>query len=310
MIDSYMRGKVERISPEAPVPVCTITKKENRLGGAANVALNIASMGAEPILCSVIGGDSNGELLLSLMDEKKLSIDGIITSNNRPTSTKTRILSGSSQMLRVDEETDKAICAEEEAVLLETIFDIIATKRIDAIIFQDYDKGVITKNIIERVIEKARSSNIPTAADPKSRNFLNYDHVTLFKPNLKELRDGLKVDIDVVNEENLRQAADVLHGKHGMEKIFVTLSDLGVYMADYSEGKAKTWHLPAHLRQISDVSGAGDTVISVASLCLAIGMEAGKIAMMSNLAGGLVCESVGVVPIDRDILFNELVKQI
>ncbi|MDR0789671.1 MAG: PfkB family carbohydrate kinase [Bacteroidales bacterium] len=310
MVDSYMWGKVERISPEAPVPVCTIAKKESRLGGAANVALNVAAMGAEPILCSIVGEDASGELLLSLMQESGLSIKGIVTSQTRQTTTKTRVLSGYSQMLRVDEETDKDILKEEEAILLKAIFDIIATKRIDAIIFQDYDKGVITKNIIESVVAKAKSNKIPTAADPKKRNFLNYDNITLFKPNLKELKEGLKTEIDTINEETLRKATDLLHDRHKIEKVFVTLSDKGVFMVDYGKQTVKSCFLSAHLRQISDVSGAGDTVISVASLCLALGMEAVDIAMISNLAGGLVCESVGVVPIDREILFNELTKQI
>jgi rfaE bifunctional protein kinase chain/domain len=307
MIDSYMWGKVERISPEAPVPVCTITKKENRLGGAANVALNIAAMGAEPVLCSVIGEDTNGKILKTLLKEQKLTTDGIIVTKKRQTTTKTRILNGSSQMLRIDEETDKPISLEEEQVFTQRIFNIIATKRIDAIIFQDYDKGVITKTIIEQVVAKARQKNIPTATDPKKRNFDIYDGVTLFKPNLKELREGLKIDLEDINKTSLRQAADILHRKHNIEKVFITLSDNGVFIVDYSK-RTKAELLPAHLRKIADVSGAGDTVISVATLCLALSMEAADIARISNLAGGLVCEFAGVVPIERNILLCELVK--
>ncbi|MDR1847804.1 MAG: PfkB family carbohydrate kinase [Bacteroidales bacterium] len=308
MIDSYMWGKVERISPEAPVPVCTVTKVENRLGGAANVALNVAALGAEPLLCSIIGADRNGEILLSLMKDSKLCCDGIIASKTRETTAKTRILSGSSQMLRVDEETDSEISAEEESLFLKTIYDIIAAKRIDAIIFQDYDKGVITKSLIEQIIRKAKQMNIPVTADPKKRNFNNYNGVTLFKPNLKELKEGLNLDFENVNEEVLIQASKLLHEKHAIEKVFITLSSQGVFIIDFNDKIVMPCRIPAHLRQIADVSGAGDTVISVASLCLALGMKAMDIAKISNLAGGLVCEKVGVVPVDKDVLYRELNK--
>lgn len=307
MVDSYMWGKVERISPEAPVPVCTITKKENRLGGAANVALNIAAMGAEPVLCSVVGDDVNGKTLKSLMKKQLLSTDGIIFSKTRLTTTKTRILSGSSQMLRIDEETDVPVNSEEEDIFLKKIFEIIAKKRIDTVIFQDYDKGVITKNIIRSVVNKLKQMNIPVAVDPKKRNFENYQGVTLFKPNLKELKEGLKIDnFEQINPVTLRKAADILHKTYKIEKVFITLSDKGVFIIDYAQQPIKHFLLPAHLRTIADVSGAGDSVISVAALCLAIGMNAEDIARISNMAGGLVCESIGVVPVNKDILFKEL----
>lgn len=313
MVDSYMWGQVNRISPEAPVPVCAVVKKENRLGGAANVALNIASMGAEPILCSVIGNDISGEILLSLMRNEHLSTQGMITSTQRQTTSKTRFLSGSSQLLRVDEETDREISKEEERDFIKRIFDILAAKRIDAIVFQDYDKGTITKNVIKKVADKAKQMNIPTSTDPKKRNFNHYNNITLFKPNLKELKEGLNLnfeDISKVNEDILMQAADILHKKHNIEKVFITLSDKGVFMMDYSEQMRVPYHIKAHLRQIADVSGAGDTVISVATLCLALKIKAADIARISNLAGGLVCEKVGVSPIDKNILYNELIKQI
>jgi rfaE bifunctional protein kinase chain/domain len=308
MIDSYMWGKVERISPEAPVPICTVAEKENRLGGAANVALNIAAMDAEPVLCSVVGNDENGKLLTSLMNDKNMSLEGIVFSDQRKTTIKTRVLSGSSQMLRIDEETDSFLSMDEEDKFLNTIFQILNQKRIDAIVFQDYDKGVITKNIIDKVVEKSSKMNIPTTIDPKKRNFSYYKGVTLFKPNVKELKEGLKIDFEQLNEETLLKAALLLHDKQSIEKVFITLSEKGIFMVDFSTEPFKIYLLPAYLRAIADVSGAGDTVISLATLCLALKLDAHAVAQISNLAGGLVCESVGVVPIDKNRLFFELNK--
>jgi rfaE bifunctional protein kinase chain/domain len=306
MIDAYQWGKVERISPEAPVPICSVVKEEDRLGGAGNVALNVSSMGAEPILCSVVGKDDNEKILLSLMKENNMSTDGIVLSKYRPTTIKTRILGNNFQMLRVDKETIQPLNKEEEESFLKTIFSIMDKKRIDAIIFQDYDKGVITETIIKEVVKKANERQIPTTVDPKKRNFKNYKDVTMFKPNLKELKEGLKIDFSLPTLDNLAEAALLLHSKQKIEKVFITLSEYGVFIADYKTKEAKIKMLPAHLRKIADVSGAGDTVISVATLCLAVGLNTEDIATISNLAGGLVCETVGVTPINKERLYKEL----
>lgn len=306
MIDSYQWGKVERISPEAPVPICAVEKVENRLGGAGNVALNIKAMGANPILCSMVGKDVNGEIFLSLMEEDGMTTEGICISASRPTTIKTRIIGNKSQMLRVDRETTALLNEEEERNFLVRLDAILSTKHIDAIVFQDYDKGVITENVIKKVTLLAQQKNIPTTVDPKHRNFSLYKNVTMFKPNLKELKEGLKIEFDKPTLDNLSDAALLLHSKQGIEKVFITLSEYGVFIADYKKNNAKVKMLPAFLRKIADVSGAGDTVISLATLCLALDLAAEDIAMISNLAGGLVCETVGVVPIEKNRLYKEL----
>lgn len=308
MIDAYWWGGVNRISPEAPVPVCAVNDKESRLGGAANVALNIAAMGANPILCSVVGEDYQGHQLCELMKKQNMDTNGIVFSSNRPTTVKTRIIGNKTQMLRIDEETDANISLSEEKIFLDKIESIINTEKINAIIFQDYDKGVITEGVITKIIEIAKRKNIPVTVDPKKRNFTAYKNVDLFKPNLKELKEGLKIDFDNVDKDVLVEASLLLHYKQKIDKVFITLSERGVFMMDFTKKEAEVTMLPACLRKISDVSGAGDTVISLATLCLALGLDSQTIANVSNFAGGLVCESVGVVPIDKNKLLSELLK--
>ena len=308
MIDAYWWGGVNRISPEAPVPVCAVNDKESRLGGAANVALNIAAMGANPILCSVVGEDYQGHQLCELMEKQNMDTKGIVFSSNRPTTVKTRIIGNKTQMLRIDEETDVNISSSEEKIFVEKIENIINTEKINAIIFQDYDKGVITEGVITKIIEIAKRKNIPVTVDPKKRNFTAYKNVDLFKPNLKELKEGLKIDFDNVDKDVLVEASLLLHYKQKIDKVFITLSERGVFMMDFTKKEAEVTMLPACLRKISDVSGAGDTVISLATLCLALGLDSQTIANISNFAGGLVCESVGVVPIDKNKLLSELLK--
>ncbi len=308
MVDSYQWGKVERISPEAPVPICCVNKVENRVGGAGNVALNVKALGANPILCSVVGKDNSGQILLDLMQKEKMTTDNIIKSEYRPTTIKTRIIGNNAQMLRVDNENTDYLNTEEEKLLIEKIISLLDNQKVDVVIFQDYDKGVITPNLIQKTTQKAKEKNIPTCVDPKHRNFSLYKNVTLFKPNLKELKEGLKIEFALPSKDNLIDAALLLHGKQRMEKIFITLSENGVFFADYAKKKAEIIHLSANVRNIADVSGAGDTVISVASLCLALGLTGEEIAKISNLAGGLVCEYVGVVPIEKERLYKELLS--
>lgn len=306
MVDSYQWGKVERISPEAPVPICAVTKIENRLGGAGNVALNLKAMGANPILCSVIGEDSNGENLLHLMQQEGMTTDYILQSTDRPTTTKTRIIGNNSQMLRIDNESIETLDRKEETAFLKRIESLFSKMKIDVVIFQDYDKGVITERVITTTTSQANKKNIPITVDPKHRNFSLYKDVAMFKPNLKELKEGLKIEFDKPTQENLENASLLLKDKQRIEKVFITLSEYGVFFADYSKKQAEVVLLPANVRKIADVSGAGDTVISVASLCLALDIEPKEIAKISNLAGGLVCEEVGVVPINKDRLYREL----
>jgi len=302
MIDAYMWGDVNRISPEAPVPIISVEKRENRLGGAANVALNIKALGANPIICSVIGDDDKGRIFTSLLQKRNITNEGIYISKNRITTTKTRIISQAQHLLRVDEETSDVLQKQIEKDFLAQIIKIIDSKKIDAIIFEDYDKGVITENIIYTIVNLANKKNIFTSVDPKKRNFLLYKAVSLFKPNLKEMLEGLKIDIDKTNKEEIFDTVKILQEKLNAKYVFTTLSELGVYIRSAEEGK----YFPAIIRQIADVSGAGDTVISVATLCLCVGMNISEIAYISNLSGGIVCEKVGVIPIEKNILIKNI----
>jgi rfaE bifunctional protein kinase chain/domain len=301
MLDSYIWGSVDRISPEAPVPIVRVKKRDFRLGGAANVALNVQALGAKPILCALIGDDDAGNKLLNCLDQQGMSKEGIVVSKNRPTTVKTRLIASHQHVVRVDEESDQELLKDEEDQLVKQIQQLI--DECDAIIFEDYDKGVISASLIEKTIVMATKKNIPTIVDPKKRNFLSYKGVTLFKPNLKELREGLKLDIDAGDGSQVEQAVEKLKQILG-SGVMVTLSEHGVYIDYQSEQKM----FPAHKREIADVSGAGDTVVSIAGLCVAIGMKPELIAALSNLGGGLVCEHTGVVPIDKKELLAEAVK--
>lgn len=302
MIDAYILGKVERISPEAPVPVVSVTHKENRLGGAANVALNVKSLGAHPYIASVIGDDEGGRELQYLFDQAGVNHEAIVTSHERLSTVKTRVIGNNVQMLRIDEEHIHSINAEESRQLLAAIEKILP--QMDVVIFEDYDKGVLTAENIAQIISLAEKHNIPTIVDPKKVNFAHYKKATLFKPNLKEIKEGLKTDDNLKDLENLKKAVGQLKAMLDNPMVMVTLSELGVMITDHNQ----YLHIPAHVRNIADVSGAGDTVVSVAALCLALKCDMKMIAFLSNIAGGLVCEKVGVVPIEKEQLLQEATR--
>jgi D-glycero-beta-D-manno-heptose-7-phosphate kinase len=302
MIDSYIWGNVERISPEAPIPVLRARKKEIRLGGAANVALNVQSLGALPIICSVIGDDPDSSSFIGLLNSRGISDKGIIKSPNRITTIKERYMAGSQHLLRVDTEEDNEIHEIEQAALIGRIHELLP--KCHVVIFQDYDKGTLTEKVISDTIRMALELGIPTVVDPKKRNFLSYRNVTLFKPNLKEVKEGLKIDFDANDPKQLAHAMNMLMEILGASCSLLTLSDKGVYVDDGNEQH----HLPAHLRTISDVSGAGDTVISIAGVCMAKKLPIKLMAELSNLGGGLVCEYAGVVPVDKSRLYEEAVR--
>jgi len=303
MIDSYLWGNVNRISPEAPVPIVNVQKREQRLGGAANVALNVQALGATPVLCSVVGSDGEGENLLRLMEINGLDRAGMVQSHHRITTVKHRILASSQHLLRIDSEMDKLIDEEEQDELWKRIENLLP--QVQVVIFEDYDKGVISQELIEKTIELANKLNIPSIIDPKKRNFLHYKNATLFKPNLKELKEGLKLDFNHHNIDEITEAVKKLQEALQAKSVMTTLSEKGVFI--YSE--EETHHIPAHLRSIADVSGAGDTVVSVAALCVALNLPLRLVADLSNLAGGLVCEYQGVVPIDKTKLLSEAVAK-
>jgi len=302
MLDAYILGKVTRVSPEAPVPVVALDKKENRIGGAGNVALNLKNLGASPIIASVIGTDSEGEILEDLFQKRGISPDGLIRSKLRKTTVKTRVISSKQQLLRIDSEDTHALSSEHEQLLFKKIIQLIGIG-LDAIILEDYDKGVLSEKNIQRIITEANKKNIPVTADPKKENFHHYYGLSLFKPNLKELKEGLNLDFSFENERNaFETAVQKLRTAVPHEVSLITLSEHGVYVCDNS----KKVHIEAHKREITDVSGAGDTVIAVATLCLLSEAPLEAIAQISNIAGGMVCEKPGVVSIS----FEELKKEV
>ncbi len=293
MLDSYIWGAVERVSPEAPVPIVSVRKRDVRLGGAANVALNVQSLGAKPILCALIGDDEAGKKLLQNLKVRDISSDGIVISTTRPTTVKTRVIASHQHVVRVDEESDAVASTTEEKQLLERIEKLMPACQV--VIFEDYDKGALNSDIIEKTVALANKLGIPTVVDPKKRNFLFYKNVTLFKPNLKELREGLKMEVDAANQNQVASAVELLKTKLNAKGILVTLSEHGAYL-DFEDQKIK---LPAHVREIADVSGAGDTVVSIAAVCVALKLDPKLVVSLANLGGGLVCQHVGVVPIDK-----------
>ena len=304
MLDTYWWGVVDRISPEAPVPIVALQRKETRVGGAANVALNLRALGAPTTLFSVIGKDAEGTELASLLNKEGINTSYIHESETRVTTNKVRIMGRNQQMMRLDHEHTNDITAEQEAALLAGFYKYVETEKPSLIILEDYNKGVLTPNIITSVIDYCNAKGIPTAVDPKQKNFLAYKNCTLFKPNLKEVKEGLKITIGDITVQNMNKVHTALNESLQNAISFITLSEHGVY---FSDGEAQKL-IPTHIRNISDVSGAGDTVIAVASLVYASSKNMLLAAEISNIAGGMVCELVGTAPINKNDLAAEVVK--
>jgi rfaE bifunctional protein kinase chain/domain len=302
MLDSYIFGSVERISPEAPVPVVAIEKRENRPGGAANVAVNIKALGADAIICAIVGNDEEGKIMQDILAESGVETSFIFESFKRKTTAKIRVMSQKTQLLRLDYEVTNDLDAEESRDFILTFSKAI--NGVDVVIIEDYNKGLLTAKNIPQIIDLCKKNNIPVVVDPKKKNFWEYRNVDLFKPNLKELKEALNSTENLADEKEFLNAVSQMEAKLGNKISFITLSEKGVFIkkADVE------FHIPAFIRRIADVSGAGDTVISVAALCLASGFEIEKTALIANLAGGLVCEEPGVVPIDLDKLVSEYAK--
>lgn len=301
MVDAYQWGNVNRISPEAPVPIVSSTEKENRLGGAANVALNIKALGGIPIVCSVIGKDETGRKLKQLFDDQHdISTQHILEASNRITTLKTRVLSHYQQLLRIDEEQDTYLDEDLENTFIEHVKNAIDQEDICAVIFEDYDKGVITKRVIEQVVDCCNAKKLITLCDPKHRNFSYYKNLTVFKPNFKEFCAGIHEIIAKNDFDNLKDKATLFREKNNFQNLIITLSEYGILV----DGATATI-IPAEKRDISDVSGAGDTVISVLTMCLCGGLDIETASKAANIAGGLVCEKIGIVPVNKKQLFTE-----
>ena len=281
MVDKYVYGNVDRISPEAPVPVLDVKQKETRPGGAANVAVNIKALDATPYLFSVIGNDSEGDNLISL-----LKLKGILRSEKRITTAKTRIIAKNHQMMRIDEEDISDLDESLSKKLLQSILKFLQNTPPDVCIFEDYDKGVLSPEMISKIIYTCNQLNIPVIVDPKKKNFFAYQHCTVFKPNIREINESLHTSLQYVDLTSLNNITTLLHHLRAGKKSSIQ---------------------KAHVRNVADVSGAGDTVVSVAALCLAAGAEPSQMAAIANIAGGLVCESPGVVSIDKAQLLQECI---
>ncbi len=300
MIDAYMWGTINRMSPEAPVPVVDIEKYEIRLGGAANCALNIKELGAEPILCSVLGKDLNGQKFQTLMKNSNLTDHGLVFSHERKTSVKTRVISEGKHQLRIDEEDRHPLQIED--LFLKNTLNLLNDANV--VILQDYNKGVLTKGIITKLILEAKERGIPTIVDPKKNNFLEFKNCDIFKPNLKEIKEGMEIDFNEKIENELEIATSKLRKALNAKVILLTLSSDGICI---NSGDSFI-HTPAYGGAVVDVSGAGDTVISVAALLLSEGVSYENISKISSLSGGIVCQKVGVVPIEKEELLNKALE--
>ena len=301
MLDTYMWGRVDRISPEAPVPIVVLDEKEYRIGGAGNVALNCHSLGSQVFILSVMGDDKEGLLLEELFEESLIDTSYLVRSPSRVTTNKTRIISRNQQMMRLDAEITTDLDKRDEENLLEQVRSFIQTEDPDVMIFEDYNKGILTEKIIGDAITLCKETGVITAIDPKRKNFFSYHNADIFKPNLIEVKEALNILFDEVNNSLLSKIHLELRNILEHKISFITLSDKGVFYQ--KNGSASL--IPSHLRNIADVSGAGDTVIAVAALVYAATQNVHLMAEVANIAGGLVCEEVGTVAIDKGKLQNE-----
>jgi rfaE bifunctional protein kinase chain/domain len=301
MLDRYFWGSVNRISPEAPVPIVDVESESARLGGAANVAHNIHSLGGKVLLVGVIGSDSSGDLLVNIMKGNEFSTDGVIRDEKRATTVKTRIIAHHQHVVRIDRETRADIS---ESVV-NHIVDFLRNNinSIDAIIIEDYNKGVVTSMLIHQLIALANQFKKIITADPKFNNFFEYKNVTLFKPNTIEVEKALNRKVDT--DESVLAAGKELIQRLQTESVLITRGEQGMMLF---ERNGDTTHVSARARKVADVSGAGDTVISTLTMALAVGANPKEACTLANFAGGVVCGEVGVIPIEREALKQAVLK--
>jgi len=286
MLDHYIWGSVERISPEAPVPVLDMQKEEYRLGGAANVALNLKALGASVFLCGVIGKDEAGKQIMQLLDKQGIDSAAIISDQGRPTTKKTRIGAVNQQIVRIDHENRIDISAKTEQKILEKVTKLLTD--MDAVIIEDYNKGLLTAKVIDGTIKAAKKQGKLITVDPKQKNFFLYKQVDVFKPNYTEMQQNLGLIFETENDfdKQAKLLKDRLECKH----LVVTRGEKGLYI--YSNGN-KVHRIPTFAREVYDVSGAGDTVISALTLALCSGCDIQTAAIIANHAAGVVCGKMG-----------------
>jgi rfaE bifunctional protein kinase chain/domain len=298
MIDQYFWGNVSRISPEAPVPVVDIEAETFHLGGAANVAQNLLSLGVTPLLCGLIGNDNYGKQFVEICEKLNIISAGLFKDNSRTTTIKTRIIGNNQQLLRMDKEINKEITKAGENY----IFAKLANhKQLDGIIFEDYDKGTLNENFIKRIISWAKIQNIPIFVDPKFKNFTHYGGVTLFKPNKIETEKGLNLKLN--DFDKIKAAGKKLIEKYEIENVLITLGADGMLLF---EENGEILSIPTIAKKVADVSGAGDTAIASLAALYVSGANLSEAAIIANFASGIVCEKPGIVAIDKAELIQTI----
>lgn len=290
MLDRYIWGAVTRISPEAPVPIVEVESESFSLGGAANVANNVQALGARVIPIGVVGHDNEGQSLISMAAGAGFETGGIIIDTRRPTTVKTRVIAHNQHVVRIDQETRETISAQTYEKILSFIKTILPT--VDAMIIEDYNKGLIHPELVSEVIECAAKRKIITAVDPKFDNFWAYKGVTVFKPNRREAEAVLGVRLDTQKE--VMRAAQKLQKKLECENVLITLGERGLHLLDLHNNHHA---IPTRAKKVHDVSGAGDTVIGTLTAALAAGASILEAAHLANFAAGVVVAEVGAVPI-------------
>jgi D-beta-D-heptose 7-phosphate kinase/D-beta-D-heptose 1-phosphate adenosyltransferase len=295
MIDEYIWGGVTRVSPEAPVPIVGVTNETLRLGGAANVANNILSLGGKVQLCGVLGDDQMGRWIKSDLKAKKIGVRGIITSSGRPTTVKTRVIAHDQQVVRVDKEVTTPLDRADEELILGSAQSFLG--ECGCVVISDYAKGVITPTLIHQLVELAREYSVPVAVDPKISQFSIYKGVTVLTPNLFEAAAGAGLVIDSMDA--LVEAGRRIVDKLGCEYLIITRGDQGMTLFS---GKKDFVHIKAYSRNVYDVTGAGDTVISTLALALAAGLSMEEGAFLANVAAGVVVGEIGTVPISSELM--------
>lgn len=302
MLDRYLIGEVERISPEAPVPIVRLKNQYERVGGAANVAANLAKLGIATRIAGCIGNDVDGKILLKMMEQNGIASPCILQSAQRPTTTKTRILGGHQQMMRVDQESREAISDSETQKMLGLVLEQLEQKPA-IVLLSDYAKGVLSKTLCEQVIQRCRAWGIPVLVDPKGLDYSKYRGATALTPNKRETAEVCK--IDVKDDPALLAAAADLRAALSLDFLAVTRGEEGISIIEAEQ----TQHIAASAKQVFDVSGAGDTVIATLAAGLIAGLSHSDALQLANIAAGIVVGKVGTVPISYDELLNELLAQ-
>lgn len=303
MLDCYFWGGVTRISPEAPVPILQVDDEFYRFGGAMNVAYNISTLGGIPLPIGVIGNDNEGKIFKKLISEKNISDKGIVVDSKRPTTAKTRVIADKQHVVRIDKEKTNSISIQTEKKILSLLSKEM--NKLDAIILQDYNKGVLTESLIKQIIALAHKAKKIITVDPKFLNFFSYQDVTVFKPNRKETEDAFGIWIKT--EEDISKAGQRLLETLNCKYLLLTLGENGIALFEKNKPERK---IPTKARAIADVSGAGDTVISTLTMALTAGADIFDAAYLANYAGGLVCQEVGIIPIELNTLFNAVTNEL